>query len=597
MLGQAVVMSLIVGFLIIYHTMSVSIIQRHREIGLLRSLGASRRLLLGWVGLEAVFLGLIASTFGVIAAVGLGRFAVRLFGPVTDSWIRLSPIPPTVSWSTALTAVVLGAATSLAATVWAGAKVLRHPIQPDRNLGEVATSLQTRLWRVLLGAGVAGLFFGVLTALPPRLASFSWIMAYTAVDLVLLFAAFGLASALPALWMGRAGVAAAKPRRGVGLLFAASTLSRSPTAPAAVVTAIVVAFAWTVGNAAYMASVRKTWLGWVDREYPPGRILVTTPEGIAGLKPPTFVSSVLGEIHSVPGVARVEGMRQTEAQFAGRPIVLQARDEPLGGFHLSGADWQDVAEGFRNGRGVFLDDNLARTTGMAVGDVAILESVDGPQRFLVLALLDLNVEGGDLGSIVIARDVYQRLWHDSTISRVRVTVEDGFDLADVAEQLNERLAVRYGLHATTWRQYRVVFAELINSAFAGTYALIFVGFAVSFIAIVNFLLAMLVERRVWYQRLHILSAASSQIRGTIVAEGAILGVVGSLIGIAAAVAVSLVVVFRVIPMVNGWRFDYTFPIGPVVFGFVGTVLLAVAAAAFPARLATRSGYLLGAIEE
>jgi ABC-type antimicrobial peptide transport system permease subunit len=50
-------------------------------------------------------------------------------------------------------------------------------------------------------------------------------------------------------------------------------------------------------------------------------------------------------------------------------------------------------------------------------------------------------------------------------------------------------------------------------------------------------------------------------------------------------------------MVNGWRFDFTFPIGPAVLGVAGTILLAVAAAALPARLATRRGYLLEAIEE
>src|SRR5262249_23250083 len=63
--------ALFVGFFLIYNTVSVSVIQRKREIGTLRCLGMKRSELLRWIVVEALMLALIGSLAGSVF--GWGR--------------------------------------------------------------------------------------------------------------------------------------------------------------------------------------------------------------------------------------------------------------------------------------------------------------------------------------------------------------------------------------------------------------------------------------------------------------------------------------------------------------------------------------------
>jgi len=597
MLGQAVIMSIIVGFLIIYHTMSVSVIQRHQEIALLRSLGASSKTLVAWLALEAVILGFIASGIGFVAAVGLGRIAVFLFGPVADSWIRLSPIPPTLSSVAAVVSISIGVGVSLIATLWASYRVLSQPVQPDRQLIDGGLSRRARPARLLFVGSTAAVLLALLFVVQPRALSFTSTMTHTALAFVLLFASFGFASAVPVLWAGQTGVAISRRRPGISWLFASASLSRNPTAPLAVVTAIVVALGWTVGNASYMASVRSTWLSWVDREYPDDVVLVTTEGALTSVTAPPFSESVPAAISRMPHVTRVESIQQVEMEIAGRPAVLVARD--LGGEQFAGvvSDAPDSWRRFAAGEGVLISSSLATVTGIGMGELVELLSPSGPVRYPIVGELVSDLFGGDLGSVVLARSEYREVWQDFRVSRTHAHLTAPQHAETVRDLVNERFALASGLRAFSSTDTKQIFRSFIDAAFAGTYALVFVGFTVSFIAIINFLLANLIERRIWYQRLHAVSASADQIRGTILAEGGILGLIGTSIGVLAAIGVSLLVVFYTIPMVNGWQFDYSFPLGPLLFGVVGTLVLSVAAALLPARLATRRGYLAEVTEE
>ena len=66
--------SLFVGAFQIFNTFSITVAQRTREFGMLRTLGASRRQMLARVGLEALTLGVLGAAAGLAGGIG---FAVR----------------------------------------------------------------------------------------------------------------------------------------------------------------------------------------------------------------------------------------------------------------------------------------------------------------------------------------------------------------------------------------------------------------------------------------------------------------------------------------------------------------------------------------
>ena len=71
--------AVLVGAFTIFNTLSITVAQRTRELGLLRMVGAGRRQVLGSVLVEALALGVLASVVGLVAGLGLAKALDALF--------------------------------------------------------------------------------------------------------------------------------------------------------------------------------------------------------------------------------------------------------------------------------------------------------------------------------------------------------------------------------------------------------------------------------------------------------------------------------------------------------------------------------------
>jgi putative ABC transport system permease protein len=71
--------AILVGAFTIFNTLSITVAQRTRELGLLRMVGAHRRQVLGSVLVEALAVGLLASVAGLLAGLGLAKALDALF--------------------------------------------------------------------------------------------------------------------------------------------------------------------------------------------------------------------------------------------------------------------------------------------------------------------------------------------------------------------------------------------------------------------------------------------------------------------------------------------------------------------------------------
>jgi putative ABC transport system permease protein len=79
-------LALMVALLGVIGTMFAAVLDRIREIGVLRAIGATRRQIALLIMLEAGFLGLVAAIAGVLAGVPMGVVFVRVVGLVGTGW-------------------------------------------------------------------------------------------------------------------------------------------------------------------------------------------------------------------------------------------------------------------------------------------------------------------------------------------------------------------------------------------------------------------------------------------------------------------------------------------------------------------------------
>lgn len=104
MLGFAGI-AVLVGVFLIVNTFSMLIAQRTRELGLLRALGADRRQVRRSVLTEAVLLGLVGSTLGLAAGIGLAAGLIKL---MSAFGMNLNAAEMVVGWATPVSAYVVG---------------------------------------------------------------------------------------------------------------------------------------------------------------------------------------------------------------------------------------------------------------------------------------------------------------------------------------------------------------------------------------------------------------------------------------------------------------------------------------------------------
>src|SRR5580704_7551183 len=90
--------AVIVGFLVVLLTMYTAVLERTREIGILKALGASPGDILGILMREAILLGVCGSLVGIAMAFG-SRYLIYRFAPpflsqmiVPDWWLKAGAI-------------------------------------------------------------------------------------------------------------------------------------------------------------------------------------------------------------------------------------------------------------------------------------------------------------------------------------------------------------------------------------------------------------------------------------------------------------------------------------------------------------------------
>jgi len=581
--------AVVVGFFIVYNTVSTNLRQRSQSIGLLHALGVPRLRILAWLLGESAVVALIGLVLGIGLGRGFAAIALPGFSATASAWIEHATSSIALSWQTMVLAVVCSLGVSFLATLMCWKRVLSSA--PGWNSSGSFTHLRansntrpTVLFAALY-TGAAGLL--ILAA--PRTLPYAQLVTYLLTVVGLLMLAFGVLAPVSASLVARWGGGVASRFRGFGLINALANIGRDHQGLVIVASAIVMAIGATLATSTVTRSLEYSAMDWMDQHY--SSDLVIGPKGsfLQILTASTISPEVIDETRNISGVSQVQGVRVVETELRGHPVVMLALDDSPEGMDLIDAAWSDVGPDFLSGNGVLVSDNLAYRHSISRGDTISLRSPAGLQHFHVLGLFPDYLNSLQLGAVAIARSHYRKIWRDDRITRVQVWIRGHGDdqRRAIIETLRRQVADPRGMDITTLDEARAALQDLIERAFSSVYAMVAIALLVSFSGVLNFLLMAIADRSSEILVLRANGLSAGQIVATVMIEGGIVGLLAGVLGTLAGLVVSLVIVRHSVPMVTGWFFDFHFPLAPALRVFVGTIVLAVFAGVPPGIQALR----------
>jgi putative ABC transport system permease protein len=582
--------ALFIGMFIIYNAFSIAVTERRSEVGILRALGATRTQIRWLFLVESAVTGLVGSIGGAIFGLMIARGIAASIGEVMNNVYGVAERADEIATRPALVglALAIGVATSMVAALIPASQAAR--VDP-------VLALQKGRYQVLSAGenrirAIAAAVCGAVSALC-LVAGESRVMFYLGYMLAIVVAL--LLGPLTSLALSRVLRPLLSFLRPVEGALAADSLIQTPRRTSASVAAVMLSLALVIAFAGMARASYDSIIGWMETALNPD--LFVTPSQDIVIRTLRFPVEMGPELAAVPGVERVQPVRNARIVFRNTPVMIVAVDmqsisetarlPPVAG--SADVMYREAAAG----RGLIVSDNLAQLQGLALGDVL---EIPAPHGVIRLPVAGVIVDYSDQqGTILMDGSVYQQYWHDDSVNLFRLYLSPGADPADVKSRILAKYAGTRQVFVLTNGELKAYILKVTDQWFGLTFVQIAVAVVVAILGIVNTLTVSITDRRRELGVLQAVGGLHRQIRGTIWMEALSIGFLGLVSGFVLG-AVNLYYILQIVHHdIAGMRLDYQFPTATMI-ALVPTILgAAFIAALWPAESAVR-GSLVEALE-
>ncbi len=587
---------LLVGAFLIYNTLSMSVLRRWPEIGAVRALGASRRMVFACFLAEGAALGTLGTAAGLVLGWALSHALLSAVGAtVVNIYRATATLSLSGSAEPFAAAAAVGLLSSLAAAFVPAREAARIPPAATMRPGAVEGRRRTRTFGFAAAAGGFAAAAAGLARLP-AVRGFP-LFGFAAVGCVIAALACGSPAAILVLER-----AARRPLRRVfgapGRLasaFFAGNLSKNAVA----IAALALALGMSAAMAVMIASLRRTVIEWVDQSVASDLFVKSATgerRGIIGTIPAAAVDFLRG----VPGVAVADPFRTIDVQDArGEPFTIGAGDfgtaGKIGALPLeSGRDPVEVFGRARRLGEVFVSEPFSRRFGRGRGDRVVVPTPSGLRTFTVA---DVYPDySNDRGTVVIDRPVFLSLFHDTDVSTIAIRAAPGISPEALRDRILAAAGGRFAFTILTNRTLRREVRRIFDRTFAVTWGLEGIALLVAGLGVVNALFALIVERRRELALLRVLGTSRRQLRRSIAIEAGLIGAGSLLLAAVAGAAFAAILIGVINPQSFGWSIRPAIPWRSIGAGFALALATTIAASFVPSRIAV-SGDPAAAIRE
>ncbi|WP_405067742.1 ABC transporter permease [Kribbella sp. NBC_01510] len=600
--------ALFVGSFVIANSLSITIAQRTREFATLRTLGASRRQILGTVVLEALVTGFVAAVAGLFLGLAIATGLFKLFDAIGFTLPNNGLVFET---RTIIVALVVGVVVTVLASLRPAWRATRVPpiaavregatLAPGRLhryrpvaavllavagvalvvVGLFANGLSTSTLLWLLGAGVLLLFLGIAAfsarLVRPLAAVSDPIARWSVVVLTVLIWPFILVP----LWAIRRlfGRHTEFPRvlpDGPAVTIGGQNSRRDPHRTASTAAALMIGLALVTLVATLGAGIIKPFEDAVDR-ISSSDYAITAQNNFSPLPP-----AVATTVAQVPSVGEVTSVRGGQAKAFDKTIPITAIDQTAS--QLLRFDWRAGSQASLSELdpdGAIVDADYADEHGLTLGSAITLQAATGKTLpFKVRGIFKPPAGGSPFGNVTIATTTFDTMTSQPQNIYTFLNMQGGVTPENTAT-LNAALSGFPNAKAVTIEEFKKAQTDSIRSLLNVLYVLLALSVLVSLFGIVNTLVLTVFERTRELGMLRAIGLTRGQVKRMIRQESVITALIGAVIGIILGLLLASLLAARL------EEISFTVPVGQLVIFAVVSVVVGIFAAIWPARRAAK----------
>lgn len=569
-----------VGGFLIYNTFSMTVVERTREIGMMRAIGMSRKHVLRLVLVEAIVLGAIGSLIGLVLGILIARGLMVTMGAFLATGENVLSIPANGLWQS----LVLGTIGTTAAALYPSIEAARiSPLEALRVQGRTGQKVSFWVWTT--GLGLLYLGYNMIYVLEFR-DSVGFTMLTLSVLLIMLGATLTVPLAViylkkPTRWIARAVYG----REGE---LGSANITRSIGRTTLTVASLIVSLAMIVGIGTMADSFEADFSSWINASLG-GDLYINSPVRLR--------VSFGKQLEAIPGVEAVTPARFMAVQIDDRSLPPTTEEDDNTIFYIVREPESDrlvsttefvAGQGdpeenwmrFERGQAVFLSSVLAESLDLDKGDVIYLKTRRGVLPFEIAGVIvDFFAQGQTItGSY---RDMKQFFGEDGA-DRFTVKVAEGYEVEAVAEEIKARFQDRKNISVQTTAAFKEQINGLLDQSLALFNVLSLIGVVIGTLGVVNTLTMNVMERTREIGGLRSLGMSRRQVIRMVLAEALGLGMMGAVYGLAFGYVLANIMI-RAMNVGNGYDLSLVFSIQPFALGTILAIGISQLAALSPAK--------------
>jgi len=574
--------ALFVGSFLIYNAFSMTVVERTRELGLLRSIGMTRRQITNQVLFEGIFLGCLGAIAGALTGIAMSSGLMGLMSMILGQPLNASEIQPDILIGSMAIGVIV---TLLAAFLPAYQAGKISPMEAIRLRGKTDES-----WLVRYG-WVIGIVLLVLSAGILIWNPFPYDVQFRLGSVTVFALFFGAMLIIPItlkFWQFLTHLpfkAIFGPLGEIG----SRNLERTKKRTMLTCAALLVGVSMVVVTSGMTGSFTADLYAWMDA-YVGGDIFV------GAAVPLTY--DLKAEMESLSGVDVAAPVRYIEVEWnqqdTTEKISFMAVDPAsytaVTNFVFSDStlDVKQAMDEFNRGGSIFVSSVIAEKYGIQAGDALKIKTLTSEQSFQVAGVI---LDFYNQGLVVTGNWSDMKRWFNvNDVSTFFIKASDGIDVTDAIQQIKDGFQEDYQLIIESNVSIRKRADKLMRQAFSMFDVLGILAVMVAALGVMNTLSMSVSERTREIGMLRSMGMTRFQVIRMILAEAGLLGIIGGILGLGFGILLTRIFLSAMGAM-SGYDLEFVMPAKAMWLSVVVAILTSQIAALLPAIRASRTPVL------